>query len=256
MEVSEGAPQLIDDVEALGRRAAELEAANAELTRALRDKQAPPSDPFPSSALWKLAQVMLSNRSADRLAERCCETLVREIGHNAAWIVLFDEAHRPRELAQFGLDGSFADFARRLEQGAAPECVTRALDTSDIVLVKDAAAERGALFDHNASLYFDGDADNMRIPSGINLSGKAFTIEFWAKRAGDNEECFISQGTTSSQGIWIGFDAENKFTASLAGNTITTSAAYPVDGTWHHYAYVYDNVSGFTALYLDGDKLK
>ncbi len=92
---------------------------------------------------------------------------------------------------------------------------------------------------HDASLHFDGVAQNMLVRNGINLNYTSFTIEFWGKRDRIGKECLVSLGNTND-GLWIGFNESNNFVFRLGKDVLTSTNTYASLNEWNHYACVYD----------------
>jgi len=88
--------------------------------------------------------------------------------------------------------------------------------------------------------------------AGIGLDDRSFTVAFWALRASeDRDDFFVSQGTGSdNQGLQIGFRYSNVFTFAFWGNDLDTGVAY-TDNDWHHWACVYDALTGARTVYRD-----
>lgn len=108
---------------------------------------------------------------------------------------------------------------------------------------------------HDVTLRFDGDESNfVRIPDGINLSGKSFTIEFWMKneRAYQNE-CVISQYSDPEDAVYIGFNNTGKPVFQVGDQIFETgeTSSSVLVGEWHHYAFVYDHVRKEVLFYID-----
>ena len=110
---------------------------------------------------------------------------------------------------------------------------------------------------HDVSVQFDDNIENfVRIPDGINLAGKSFTIEFWLKtqRSHVNEYIF-SQSSDPDNTIAIRLNDEGKFEFRVGDETYTVdevSAADIIDD-WHHWAFVYDNVREEVIVMKDGN---
>jgi hypothetical protein len=101
------------------------------------------------------------------------------------------------------------------------------------------------------SLEFDG-TDDCAIDETcmIDLSGNAFTIEFWAKRSTlDVTHAIIAQ-TDTAQGLFVGFTSTNSFIFSFDSNVATTNA-YTETG-WHHWAVSLDPADYTQTIYCDG----
>jgi hypothetical protein len=114
--------------------------------------------------------------------------------------------------------------------------------------------------DHGASVYFEGsDQKFMIISDPFNLIKKSFSIELWAKRIGDDEQCLLSQGNDAAEGLWIGFDNKGLFTFQVNGESIKTEKdelqADP-EPSWHHWVVSYNYENGIVQLYKDGDMIK
>ena len=92
------------------------------------------------------------------------------------------------------------------------------------------------------ALDFDGVDNQVIIDNTIDISGKSFSIEFWAKRDGTSSNDYLFAhgiSTSTYQYLQIGFTSSNRFRFDFLGNSITTSSSY-VDNDWHHWACVYD----------------
>jgi hypothetical protein len=113
----------------------------------------------------------------------------------------------------------------------------------------------GTKISNGTSVKFDGIDKYAKIPDGINLSSKSFTTEFWLKRSSNGEQCILSQGNSESNGLYIGFDAGNKFFINLAGTVVSTNLPY-TDTDWHHWAVSYNNLGKVIQLFYDGAMVK
>ncbi len=97
---------------------------------------------------------------------------------------------------------------------------------------------------NSQALDFDGTDDILEVPSGssIDLNGKSFTVEFWAKRnsQGTSSRYIVSQGTAGTNTfLHIGFLSGNQFRFAFYANDLDASSSYS-DELWHHWACVYD----------------
>lgn len=92
---------------------------------------------------------------------------------------------------------------------------------------------------HDANIQFDGVANSLIVRNGMNLNQTSFTIEFWAKRSRLGRECLLSMGSLA-EGIWIGFNEENKFVFSLGTDAVVSETAYDALDEWMHFACVYN----------------
>lgn len=109
---------------------------------------------------------------------------------------------------------------------------------------------------HDVSAGFNNDPDQfIRIPDGINLAGKSFTIEFWIKpeRAYHNE-CILSQSTNSSDAIYIGTNDAGHFVFQVGNQQFEekTLSLSDIQGKWVHMAFVYDNIRREAIVMKDG----
>ena len=104
---------------------------------------------------------------------------------------------------------------------------------------------------HQESVSFNGVNNYAQIPQGYQLNLRSFAVEFWAKRNGTGEACLFAQGTSGLQSIFIGFDANDKFSMTIAGQTIATSESY-TDTDWHHYTVSYDHNNQEAKIMVDG----
>lgn len=96
-------------------------------------------------------QLIVTEDDPRRLIERACVNLTETLGYLNAWIALLGgEAARGLGLpdagpvaaaAASGFDGGFEVLRERLEQGAFPECMKRALEVADAHIVGDPAAD-------------------------------------------------------------------------------------------------------------------
>jgi alpha-tubulin suppressor-like RCC1 family protein len=101
------------------------------------------------------------------------------------------------------------------------------------------------------ALDFDG-ADDFAIneADNITLTDASFSIEFWAKRASTGTKHSIIGQSDDSDGLCIGFTANNTFVFSFNAYTVT-SGAY-TDTQWHHWAVTFDATGLTQTVYCDG----
>jgi len=123
----------------------------------------------------------------------------------------------------------------------------------------------GTKISHAAAVGFNNNsADYVRIPEGIILTDKSFTVEFWLKRDGTlREECVLSHGSDPNNALVIGFNPANDLFVQLGSKTFQTQKTpipNPYSGTtnpyttstWHHWSVVYDQVQQQLKVYIDG----
>ncbi len=105
-------------------------------------------------------------------------------------------------------------------------------------------------------LDFDGSDDYVDCGSGLVLSNRSFTVEFWARRdTSGGWDVVAGQGTaTDHHELHIGFRSNDTFTFAFYNDDLDSPAAY-TDSDWHHWACVYDAASGMRRLYRDGSQV-
>jgi hypothetical protein len=109
-----------------------------------------------------------------------------------------------------------------------------------------------------SSLHFDGN-NYVAIPSGIDISNKSFTIDFWARKTVSGASYLIGNGSTSggtNQSLHIGFRSNATFTFAFYSNDIDVdlSNTEANDGNFHRWSCVYNAGQSGTDrfVYLDG----
>ena len=113
----------------------------------------------------------------------------------------------------------------------------------------------GSVISHNTSVLFDGVKSNAVINDGVNLNGKSFTIEFWAKRTDPSRtDVILSQGSVATE-MKIGFTATGSMYWNVGATSISKqfsyTTVYPANA-WHHYACVYDATQQKMVITMDG----
>jgi len=107
------------------------------------------------------------------------------------------------------------------------------------------------------ALSFDGMDDYVNCGSNasLDLRGKSFTFESWAKRSSLGSYDFIMtqcQTETGNNCLMFGFMNTNNFMFDFYGNGITSPATY-TDFNWHHWVGTYDTNTNEQKLYYDGE---
>jgi hypothetical protein len=110
----------------------------------------------------------------------------------------------------------------------------------------------GSALQNTASIHFDGNDDYLEIPTGLNLSKKTFTLEFWVKRETLGEQVVFSQGIDNAQYMSIGFDANNKFNFRIGNEVVRSNLAFDDLTSFHHFAVSYDSEADRCELFIDG----
>ncbi|RDC61482.1 LamG-like jellyroll fold domain-containing protein [Adhaeribacter pallidiroseus] len=109
----------------------------------------------------------------------------------------------------------------------------------------------GSNLAHGAFLHFDGQQGHVRIPEGLQLNNRSFTVEFWARvnsNSANEDRILFTQGT-GTEAVTIGFDKAGKLFAGW-GSTPRVLADKTSPATiWQHYAVSYDATAGKVSLY-------
>lgn len=100
------------------------------------------------------------------------------------------------------------------------------------------AIKNNAEIRHDAYLYL-GTADELTIPTGVNLQNKSFTIEMWVKPEASG--LLLEQGYDSGEKISLGIDDNNKLFAEYNNTVIANSTTSISLHDWNHVAFVFDN---------------
>lgn len=104
------------------------------------------------------------------------------------------------------------------------------------------------------ALTLDGANDLVTVPTGISLANSSFTLAGWTRRATIGTADFLfGQGTgVTSQGLHLGFMADNRIRLGFWGNDLDTGPAYTDTTAWHHVAAVYNANTLARAIWRDG----
>jgi hypothetical protein len=107
------------------------------------------------------------------------------------------------------------------------------------------------------AMAFDGNS-GMVTTAPVDLRTGSFTVEFWAKDAGlDQERWLLTHGQQPplpGQQLHIGFRSNNRFAFAFWGDDLDTPIGY-TDSEWHHWACVYDRSVPRRTIYRDGAPL-
>lgn len=85
-------------------------------------------------AVRSINQLISREKDLDRLLQGVCDILVKNRGYYNAWIALSNEESIVTRTAQAGIGDDFGPFARDLETGKMPRCMTRALRRSRVFI--------------------------------------------------------------------------------------------------------------------------
>lgn len=110
----------------------------------------------------------------------------------------------------------------------------------------------GSKLQNTASIYFDGNNDFVEVPTGLNLTKKNFSLEFWAKRGALGPQVIFSQGIDADQNIQIGFDASNRFYFQIGDDSVTSNTIITDTITFFHYTVSYNFDSSSCELFRNG----
>ncbi|BDD04236.1 LamG-like jellyroll fold domain-containing protein [Aureibacter tunicatorum] len=108
----------------------------------------------------------------------------------------------------------------------------------------------GSKIRHQASVGFDGIQNYMLVKDGFGLANRTFTIEFWLKRNGLGEQCIFTEGGNASEGLYIGFDANDKLELGINGEIVKTDKSF-TEFEWKHFAVVYDQSESKAYVMVD-----
>lgn len=127
-------------------------------------------------AIRNVNQIIITEKDRDKLIQRACDELVKMRGYHSAWIALFNKnnsktSNEPRKLlriASANVDENFQLIIDKLKTGNLPNCTIKALNQSDVIIVKNPCdecadcplsqdyANRGSVvirLEHNSEIY-------------------------------------------------------------------------------------------------------
>ena len=83
-------------------------------------------------------QLIVSEDNPRYLIETACVNLTETMGYLNAWIILLDkEGKSIAALSSSGFNGGFEAMSARLKSGKYPDCMKRALDRNEIIVIKN-----------------------------------------------------------------------------------------------------------------------
>jgi PAS domain S-box-containing protein len=84
----------------------------------------------------------LITREKDRniLLQKACAHLIETQGYFSAWVALLDETNKLITTAEAGLGKDFLPMVSLLKHGKLPDCITKALVKTELVVIKDASS--------------------------------------------------------------------------------------------------------------------
>lgn len=89
-------------------------------------------------AIRGVNQVITKEKNRDRLLQGICNKLVQSRGYSSSWIVLLEDKKLIAS-AEAGLGKEFISFKKMLEKGELSECCKKALNKSNVVVIKDSS---------------------------------------------------------------------------------------------------------------------
>lgn len=97
---------------------------------------------------------------------------------------------------------------------------------------------------HNTSVRLDGISDYVRVPAGLSLADKSFTIFSWIRRSSyAKEQVLFSKGTNSEDVLEYGFTSDSRFFIDISGQRTTSTVSFPDLGVrpYEYLAISYDH---------------
>ena len=126
--------QLINELEVLGQRIAELEKLEAERKPA---EERIEHLNLVLRAIRGVNRLITKEKDRHRLLKEACETLTETRGYYNAWIALLDEPRMLLTSAETGLGKNFLPMVERMKRGKLTDCGHKAFKQSDVVVTKD-----------------------------------------------------------------------------------------------------------------------
>lgn len=113
---------------------------------------------------------------------------------------------------------------------------------------------------HYSYLKFDGSSGYGKIPRGISLNDKSFTIEFWVKPDNYNESVIFVQGKEEKNKIEIGLKGGSnpKVFANFGSRKFESDLAFTVELerlAWYHLAFAYNYANKMLYCFKDGKEV-
>jgi PAS domain S-box-containing protein len=94
-------------------------------------------------AIRDVTQVIVTEKTPDRLLERVCECLTDSSGYSAAWIATRESDQKLNMCASRGYSQDWIGIAERLQAGDLPACAAAALAQPGVVVIEDRQRECG-----------------------------------------------------------------------------------------------------------------
>ncbi|MCK4327120.1 MAG: PAS domain S-box protein [Candidatus Diapherotrites archaeon] len=90
-------------------------------------------------AVRNVNQLIVREKSSEKLLKSVCETLTREQGYNSAWACLFDGGSKPVMAAESGIGTKFSAMEKLMKKGKLTRCGEKALGQNRVVVTEDPA---------------------------------------------------------------------------------------------------------------------
>lgn len=104
---------------------------------------------------------------------------------------------------------------------------------------------------HTTSLAFNGTTNYVRIPNGLDLNSRSFTVEWWQQRVGmGTRQVVFSKGITPENRFEVGFTADDKLFIQVGEQEITSGASF-TNEEWQHFAITYDVRNRTISAYMN-----
>ena len=143
-EVEKTRSELIEDLQAAQRKISELESLTVRLrggnaSEGMADKTEHLNAVL--RAIRNVNQLIVHEKSPERLIRMACRYLTETLGYFNAWIVYFDDDGRMVSVEQANVGQGFSVLKEQLESGQWPNCAQRALKNNDMTVVADPLSE-------------------------------------------------------------------------------------------------------------------
>ncbi len=121
-------------------------------------------------AIRAVNQLIAQERDRDRLLQGTCELLIKTRGYRSAWIALLDEDGGLTAFFHAGLGDDADPLAEMLKRGEPPECVRRALERPETVMIGDPASEC------SACPFLGKDPEQRELTARLEYGGKVYGV--------------------------------------------------------------------------------
>jgi PAS domain S-box-containing protein len=91
-------------------------------------------------AFRNVNQLIIREKDRNILLQKTCTHLIETQGYFSAWVALLDETNKLITTAETGLGKDFLPMVSLLKHGKLPDCITKALVKTELVVIKDASS--------------------------------------------------------------------------------------------------------------------